>query len=54
MLEPLIEQYQKAINQFSSQKFWTDTEYERAESRRDTLQDIVNDLKKIKTATNPP
>lgn len=48
-LDDLITEYENEIKSFDSSKYWTDTEYERAESRQDTLQDVVDDLKKIKT-----
>lgn len=53
-LDDLITEYENKIKSFDTSKYWTDAEYERAESRRDTLQEVVDELKKIKTATNPP
>ncbi len=51
MFDSLIDAYQKEVDEFGSQKFWTDNEYERAVGRRDTLERVIQDLKKHKNET---
>lgn len=44
IVESLIKKYQLELDNHSISRYWTDREYERAESRRDTLEDVITDL----------
>lgn len=47
VINALIETYQQSVDAHDTSKYWTDAEYERAESRVETLKDVIEDLRKI-------